>query len=136
MGKAFLSELNEQELSALYPDEILRPLTKKTVRTRRELKEDLAQARRDGFSVDMEGNTEGLSGVGCLIRDAAGRAVAAMSIGVPVHTFTEARKRQLGMLTRLAAGLISYRLGYQEEEVPARDLEDILSWWESQKNTA
>jgi len=130
MGKAFLSELSEMELESLYPSEILKPLTSKTIATKTELKEELRQIRSTGFSVDREGNTEGLCGVGCVIRDATGKVVAAMSIGVPSHTFTEERKQQLGTLNKMGASVISDRLGYQGYENTVRSLEEICSWWE------
>jgi len=134
MGKAFLSELSEMELESLYPNEILKPLPSKTIATKTELKEELKQVRSTGFSVDMEGNTEGLSGVGCVIRDTTGKVVAAMSIGVPSHTFTEKRKHQLGTLNKMGASLISYRLGYQDNKNTVRSLEEIRTWWESSQN--
>ena len=130
MGKAFLSQLSELELESLYPNEELKPLTKKTIPTKTELKEDLKRVRSNGFSVDREGNTEELSGVGCVIRDATGKVVAAMSIGVPAHTFTEERRLQLGTLNSMGADLISYRLGYLDPRNPVRSLEEILAWWE------
>jgi len=134
MGKAFLSELSEMELESLYPNEILKPLTNKTIATKTELREELKQVRSNGFSVDMEGNTEGLCGVGCVIRDATGKVVAAMSIGVPSHTFTAERKHQLGTLNKMGAGLISYRLGYQDNKNMVRSLEEIRTWWDSRQH--
>ncbi len=136
MGKAFLSELSEMELDSLYPNEILKPLTTKTIATKTELKEELKQVRRNGFSVDMEGNTEGLSGVGCVIRDATGKVVAAMSIGVPSHTFTEERKHQLGTLNKIGARLISYRLGYRDSQKSIHDIGQIRTWWERSQSVS
>ncbi len=63
MGKALLSELGEMELDCLYPNEELKTLTDKTVATRTELKQDLKQIRSTGVSFDIDGNTEGLSGL-------------------------------------------------------------------------
>ena len=134
MGKAFLSELSEMEIESLYPNEILKPLTRRTIATKTELKAELKQARSNGFSVDREGNTEGLCGVGCVIRDATGKVVAAMSIGVPAHTFTEERMLKLGTLNSMGASLISYQLGYQDADNKVRSLEDIAYWWESVQN--
>ncbi len=134
MGKAFLSELSEIELESIYPSEILKPLTSKTTATKTQLKEELKQARENGFSVDIEGNTEGLSGVGCVIHDAIGKVIAAMSIGVDANTFTEERKHRLGTLNKMGASLISYRLGYRDEEYTVRSLEEIRAWWENRQN--
>ena len=134
MGKAFLSELSESELDSLYPNENFKLLTSKTIATKAQLKKELEQIRTTGVSYDFEGNTEGLSCVGCVIRDATGKAVDAMSIGGPSHTFTEERKHQLGKLNKMSASLISYRLGYQDDENTVRSLGDIAAWWESSQN--
>jgi len=131
MGKALLSELSEIELESLYPSEFLKPLTSKTISTKAELIQVLEKIRISGVSVDIEENTEGLSGVACVIRDATDKAIAAMCIGVPAHTFNEERKRQLATLNKMGASLISYRLGYQDEGNTVRSLEDIRAWWES-----
>ena len=134
MGKAFLSELSESELDSLYPNENFKLLTSKTIATKAQLKKELEQIRTTGVSYDLEGNTEGLSCVGCVIRDTTGKAVAAMSIGVPSHTLTEERKHQLVTLNKMGASLISYRFGYQDDENTVRSLEDIAAWWESSQN--
>ena len=134
MGKAFLSELSESELDSLYPNENFKLLTSKTIATKAQLKKELEQIRTTGVSYDFEGNTEGLSCVGCVIRDATRKAVAAMSMGGPSHTFTEERKQQLGKLNKMGASLISYRLGYQDTENKVRSLEDIAARWESSRN--
>ncbi|GAH88859.1 unnamed protein product, partial [marine sediment metagenome] len=107
-----------------------------TIATKTELKEELKQIRSTGFSVDMEGNTEGLCGVGCVIRDATGKVVAAMSIGVPSHTFTAERKHQLGTLNKLGARLISYRLGYQDSQNSIHDTGQIRVWWERSQSVS
>jgi IclR family KDG regulon transcriptional repressor len=134
MGKAFLSELSETELEALYPGEFLKPLTSKTITSKAGLKQALKEIRISGVSIDIEENTEGLSGIGCVIRDATGKAIAAMSIGVPAHAFTKERRNQLATLDKMGAGLISYRLGYQDERNTVRSLEDIRTWWESRQS--
>jgi len=134
MGKALLSELSESELDSLYPNENFKLLTSKTIATKAQLKKELEQIRTTGVSYDFEGNTEGLSCVGCVIRDATRKAVAAMSMGGPSHTFTEERKQQLGKFNKMGASLISYRLGYQDTENKVHSLEDIAARWESSRN--
>lgn len=136
MGKAFLSELSESELDSLYPNENFKLLTSKTIATKAQLKKELEQIRTTGVSYDFEGNTEGLSCVGCVIRDATGKAVAAMSIGGPSHTFTEERKHQLGTLNKMGARLISYRLGYQDSQNSIHDTGQIRIWWERSQSVS
>ena len=83
MGRALLSELAEADIDHLYPEEKLRPLTRKTIATKTELKLMLEEIRKTGISIDREGSYEGLEGIASLIRNASGKAVAAMSFAVP-----------------------------------------------------
>jgi len=80
MGKVLLSELAEAEIDRLFPEEILRPITKKTVATKTDLKLMLEQIRKTGISFDREGSYEGSEGIASAIRDASGKAVAAVAI--------------------------------------------------------
>lgn len=130
MGKALLSELNEAEIDSLYPEERLPPLTKKTITTKTELKLELKQIRKSGVSYDSEGSYEGVEAVASKVRDTSGKAVAAMSIAVPVFRMDEANRKRLTTLVRLGTSLVSYRLGYQDIDNPVRDIEEIRSWWE------
>jgi len=130
MGKAFLSELTETELDSIYPAEKLRPLTEKTIATRTELKLELEQVRKTGISFDREGYSEGIVGIGSAIRGTSGRAVAAMSIALPVFKIHQNTIDRLVTLVRLGTSLISYRIGYRDAAHPVRDNEEIRSWWE------
>jgi len=133
MGKALLSELPEAEIDRLIPEERLPPKTKKTIATRTELKLELAQIRKTGIALDIEGNYEGVVGIASVIRDASGRAVAAMSIPVPVFRANQATRQLIARLVRLGTSLISYRLGYEDTHNPVRDLQEIHSWWEQER---
>jgi len=131
MGKAFLSELTEVELDSLYPEEKLLPITSKTIATKTELKLDLQQIRKTGLSFNREGGHEGIEGIGSVIRDASGKAVAGMSITVPVIRINQASRERLATLIRLGSSLINYRLGYRDLANPVRDIQEIHSWWEA-----
>lgn len=130
MGKALLSELNGADLDSLYPEEILKPVNPKTIKTKTELRENLEQIKKTGISVSQEELVEGIGGIARAIRDASGKAVAALSIGVPVFKLNEAYHSQIVTMVRLGASLASYRLGYQNEVPEVRDIEEIRSWWE------
>ncbi len=130
MGKALLSELTDAELDSLYPEERLRPITRKTIPTKTELKLELQQIRRTGVVFNREGAHEGVEGIGSAIRDASGRIVAAMSISVPIFRMNQGTRERLTTLARLGSDLISYRLGYRDTANPVRDIQQIHSWWE------
>jgi hypothetical protein len=55
-------------------------------------------------------------GVASVIRDASGKAVAAMFIGVQSHLTNEERTQRLADLVKIGARLISYHLGYEDRE--------------------
>lgn len=129
IGKALLSELTETQLDSLYPEERLRPVTTKTIATKTELKLELEQIRETGIAFDREGSSEGVEGIASVIWDASGKAVAAMSIGVPLFRVNQAIRERLATLVKMGAKLVSYRLGYQDVDNPIRDIEEIRSWW-------
>lgn len=129
MGKAFLSEFSEAEIDNLYPEERLRPVTKKTISTKSELRLELQQIRRDGISIDREGSTEGIIGIGSIIRNASGKTVAGMSIAVPVFRIDESKLQRIIILVKLGCSLVSYRLGYKDMVNPVRDVGELVNWW-------
>lgn len=134
MGKALLSELTEAEIERLFPEERLRPITRKTVATRTALKLLLEQIRKTGISFDREGSYEGAEGIAAVIRDAGGKAVASMAITVPLLRLNQSVRERLATLIKLGSDLISYRLGYQDMDNPVRDLQEIRYWWEENQS--
>ncbi len=133
IGGALLSELTEVELDNLIPEEKLRPITKKTIATKTELKRKLEQTRKTGVSFDSEGSYEGIEGIASVIRSASDKAVAATCFSVPVFRLNQAKREKLGTLIKGGAGLISYRLGYQDTVNPVQSIEEIRAWWERDK---
>jgi len=133
MGKAFLSELTEAEIDSLYPAEELPQITTKTIRSKMELKKELEQIRRDGISVDNEGTVEWIIGIATLIRDASGKAVAAISIATPLIRVDDTKRAIYTSLVKQGASLISYLLGYRDQDNPIKNLQEIVSWCERNK---
>jgi len=130
LGKALLSELTDDEIDILYPEEKLPPLTNKTVPTRTHLKRELEEIRKTGVAYVDEQALEGVEAVAALIRDQHGKAVAAVAIGVPAVRMNESRREIFAEMVKLGAALINYRLGYQAPSVSIRNLEDLRSGWE------
>ena len=139
IGRALLSELTEEELDNLYPEEKLLPQTKKSITTKTELKLKLDEVRKTGVSVSIEEGYEECVGIASSIRCASsgGKAVAGMSITIPAYKFNQDSHERLAILVKLGSSLISYRLGYQDMVNQVRDIEEIRSWWEqSQSDSA
>lgn len=130
MGKALLSDLTDEKIDSLYPDEKLRPVTKKTIVNKKELKKELEQIRKTGVSFSDGGTYDSLFGIASLIRDASGKGVAALSINLPTFKIDLVNKEKLATLVKMGANLISYRLGYQNMVNPVRNIRQIISWWE------
>lgn len=133
LGKALLSELTDAEIDGLYPEEKLKPLTKKTVPTKTELKYELEQIRKSGVAFNFEQAYEGVEAVAAVIRNAVGKAIAATAIPVPIVRMNEVRRKKLASLMKMGAGLISYRLGYHDEAQLIYNIEDLLARWEKNK---
>ena len=130
MGKAFLSELGNDQLDRFYPDEILLPLTTKTVKTKTELKIELQEIRKTGIAFDSEGSFDGLEGIASLIKNSGGNTVAALSITAPVFRLDQEYRSRLANLVYMGANIISYALGFHLPPNSLRDLEEMRSWWQ------
>jgi len=130
MGRAMLSDLSDEEIDNLYSEESLRPVTDKTISTKKELKRLLGQIRKTGISYNPEGIHRGIYGIAAAIRDSSGHAVAAMALPVPEFMLNPARRTLLGNLAKIGTRLISYRLGYQDTDNSIRSIEDLRSWCE------
>jgi IclR family acetate operon transcriptional repressor len=83
IGKAMLAALPDAELSRRYPDEELPAATPFSITTRHQLMLELAQVRRQGYALNWEESSDGVSAVAVAVLDAAGAPLAAVSVAVP-----------------------------------------------------
>ncbi len=130
IGKALLSELTDEEIDALFTEEKLKLVTESTIGSKTELRRQLKTIRRTGFGFQKKESVEGIEAVGCVIRDYHGKAVAGISIAVPVFRMNKNRREKLTALVKMGSDLISYRLGYQYKNKLLRDIQQMHSWWE------
>jgi IclR family pca regulon transcriptional regulator len=79
MGRVLLAELTPAELAAIVPDR-LEPRTLHTITSRAELEQVLADVRRQGWALVDEELEVGIRSLAAPLRDASGRAVAAMNV--------------------------------------------------------
>ena len=129
VGKALLSDLCDGEIDKFYPEETLRPITRKTVRTKTELKRELQQVRETDIALCEEQATEGAEAVASLIRNSNGKGIAAISICAPTARLGEALRTEYATLVRLSASLVSFRLGYHGAGNPVRTIEEMIAQW-------
>ena len=112
-GKAILATLPPRELTSILKQQLLSPLTEKTITSVDELRACLAEVRRAGYAVAAEELELGYIAVGAPVLDAAGRAVAAISLGGTLTRLTGERIPHVGANVSAAARRISHRLGYR-----------------------
>lgn len=99
-GKALLAELSNEEIEALLPPRLAR-LTPATVTSRAKLLEELDLVRETGIAYVAEETAAGI----CAISIAVGgsdRAIAAISVLVPITRFDESQRAIVPALRRAA----------------------------------
>lgn len=84
-GKALLAALSREEVERILPER-LRAHTAHTIVSRAKLLQELAVIRQTHVAFDREEHTLGICGVGCAVRDAAGR-LAAITVPMPAQRF-------------------------------------------------
>jgi DNA-binding IclR family transcriptional regulator len=88
-------------------------LTPRTIVDPEALARELARVRQRGFAVTSEELEPGFVAVGAAVRDAAGRVVAAISVGGPKSRLNADAVASIGRRLPAAAARISDRLGYR-----------------------
>lgn len=83
LGKVLISELGEEELARILPARPLEKYTSTTITGLSELKEQLAQVRVQGYAVDQEELTVGLSCIAMPVYNYNSEVIAALSISGP-----------------------------------------------------
>lgn len=112
VGKAMMAYLDEEELSNILP-EVLVKLTPKTITDRNQLKLELSQIRLRGFAYDNEENNLGLSCVAAPIFDYTGKAVYGISVSGPTMRMNSDKITRASRIVKEAADEISRKLGYR-----------------------
>lgn len=110
-GKAFLAFLPPEEAEAV----LARPLKRYTERTicdPEQLRAQLQEIRRLGYSFDDEEHEPGVRAVAAPIRNRQGRVAAALAIVGPVSRIETERFPELGEALMTAAAAIARRMGW------------------------
>lgn len=108
-GKALLAELDDGEIRRLFPAAQLPTATPKTLRTRRELLNELKLVRARGFATNLGEFEDEMGAVGVTIRDFDDRPVAAVAI-TALLSRVEPRLDELADMVRQASLEIQARL--------------------------
>ncbi len=89
-GRVLLADLPPGRLRELYPSPRLAPCTLRSVKTRAALERQLAEIRETGYWLNVGESEPDLAAVAMAVRDAQGRARAAIGISVPLARFDDA----------------------------------------------
>lgn len=112
VGKAMLAHLDAEVLESIIPEKMDR-FTANTLTLKSELIKELATIRANGYAIDNEEITEGLTCVAAPIFDHLGRASYAISISGPTLRMTREKMREAIELIQPAAAELSHRLGFR-----------------------
>lgn len=88
MGKAFLAEMADEDVRAMYGESALQPLTARTITDVETLLRQLSDIRRRGWALEDQENADNVSCVGVAILGRDGRPAYALSISAPAFRMT------------------------------------------------
>ncbi len=111
LGKAFLCEMEDDELRSTLDRIPLLPLTKNTYTDKAALFEHLRTLQQNGYTYEDNEYMENIRCLGVAIKDHTKRAVAGMSVVLTPFISEEERKQIISELVSVKS-LISYNLGY------------------------
>ena len=119
-GKAILAHLPEAEAMTILTRH---PRTKRTPATKTELSQilsELDEVRRTGIGYAREETLLGITAIAAPIFNAAGRAIAALSVALPTARLDPDREAEIVRAVRRSARDLSANLGWQGEAEPRR----------------
>lgn len=118
LGKALLAELDNAQVRRMLGEDLAQ-LTPRTIASLDALCADLDAVRARGYAVNDQENRAGVYSAGTVIRDATGRAVAALSGAVPSSLAAEMGEQTVVRQIVEAAHRVSRSLGASPESPPA-----------------
>ena len=110
-GKVLLAAMSDEELHELLPKLSLNRLTPYSIVNSRALMTDLRTTRNRGYSISDEENLVDIFAIGCPIRDASGRVVAAISSAIHKQGQDKAFFKHMQEVTERCAAIISTKQG-------------------------
>jgi DNA-binding IclR family transcriptional regulator len=112
LGKAIMSSWSDSRIERELGRDALTRKTERTLVTREEFQQSLADVRRRGYAVDDEENEAGARCVGAPIFDHRGTCIGAVSVSGSVNRITPDQVETVGDRVKAAAVAISKSLGY------------------------
>lgn len=119
-GKVLVADLPEPELEVLLAGLTFARATPNTITDVAAYRAELARVRELGWGHDREENEPSINCIGAPIRDASGRAVAAVSVSVPDIVMTDEQLLTLLPMLKDVVDAISRDCGWQPATVISR----------------
>ncbi|MFF5920341.1 IclR family transcriptional regulator [Streptomyces flavochromogenes] len=113
VGKMLLATLPEAELEERLDGYDLAGMTPRSITDPDALRAALAEIRILGVAGEQQESNPDVSCVAAPVRDRTGRVVAALSVSVPVHRWSEDRENELTALAVKGASRLAERLGHR-----------------------
>ncbi|HUG62631.1 MAG TPA: IclR family transcriptional regulator [Methylomirabilota bacterium] len=110
-GKAILSAMADEQVRAVMANRWPAPMTSNSVRSLDELLEELAQIRKNGYSLDNGQVQDGMWCFGTPVLNSANKVIAGVAVSMLAN---EIQHNQIGAISnnvRQVANMLSYRLG-------------------------
>ena len=102
VGKTLLAALSEETLEKIIREKGLPRFTDNTITDLNDLKEELAQIRKQGYAIDNEEIEEGLKCSAAPILNSEGKVLAAISISAPSECFNREFSTFISMIKKTA----------------------------------
>lgn len=118
IGKLFLLNLTEAELTDYVAEEKMTKFTSKTITDRARLAKELEKVRKNGYAYDNEECEIGARCVACPILDMNGRVIAGISVTGPTMRMTDEHIQPKLPMFQEAILDISRKMGYQSDLLP------------------
>jgi DNA-binding IclR family transcriptional regulator len=118
-GKVLIAGLPEPELAELLADLDLTAATPHTLTGRAELRAELDRVRERGWAHDGQEYERSVNCIGAPVRDASGRAVAAVSVSVPTIVLTDEQLLELVPALLAVTERISRDCGWRSPATPS-----------------
>jgi IclR family transcriptional regulator, blcABC operon repressor len=110
-GKSFLSYLGDAEVERLFDGNFPAPLTRNSVKSLRDLLDELAACRSQGYSIDDQQVSEGMMCFAASVLNSRNRPIAGVAVSLPKAEYRAEEQARFIRNVKDIAEKISRRLG-------------------------
>lgn len=102
LGKTLLSDMSEEQLRQLFPQETLPKITVHTIASREALIQEIKSGKQAGYTTDIQEGVMGFCCVAAPIKKPNGSVIAALSCSMPIHHWEGKKDLALQEVLQLA----------------------------------